>query len=286
MNIVAYQDADFERVVHFVARMNDDPAHHIGYFGVGVADVKQELQTLELPLTTGFKLLVEDDMLIGLMGVEFSHEISRAWLYGPVIDHADNWHALADQLYAAVRPIIPPAINQYELFCDSHNVNCTLFAERHDFKLGGEHAIFTLPRPAIIPAAATQEWKPDYFEMFQALHNQAFPNTYYTAQQLVDKQSDHARLLLALQGEDLQGYIFAQIIPDAQNGYIDFIAVDPRWRRQGIGKNLLAAALQWMFSNPVVQQVGLTVAAANISAVKLYETFGFIRERTVRGFRT
>lgn len=285
MNVISYQDSDFERVVHFVARMNDDPAHHIGYFGVGPADVGEELRGLELPLTEGFKLLVEEGKLIGVMGVEYDFEINRAWLYGPVIDHPD-WHTLADQLYAAVRPAIPPAIGHYELFCDAHHLNCALFAERHGFKRGSENAIFSIPRTAAIPAAAAQEWEPRFFESFQVLHDQAFPNTYYTAQQIVDKQGDHARLLLAVQDGALQGYIFVQVTPDAHSGYIDFIAVDQRWRGQGIGKTLLAAALHWMFSFPEVQQAGLTVAAANTPAVRLYESFGFVRERTVCAFRT
>jgi ribosomal protein S18 acetylase RimI-like enzyme len=283
VNITPFQSADFERVVRFIARMNDDPMHHIGYFGVGAADVEQELQSLDVPLPDGFKLAVEGGDLIGVMGVDFDPEISRAWLYGPVIDHVD-WHSLADQLYAAVRPAIPPTIGQHELFCDAHNLNCRAFAERHGFAPISEHMIFFLHRSGSIPAAAVSEWEPPYFEAFQGLHNRAFPNAYYKARQIVDKQGDDARLLIAAQNGDLQGHVFGQVTP--HSGYIDFIAVNECWRGQGIGKTLLAGALHWMFSIPAVEQVNLTVAVANTAAQRLYESFGFTRERTMCAFRT
>ena len=77
-----------------------------------------------------------------------------------------------------------------------------------------------------------------------------------------------------------------QVTPAAHSGYIDFIAVGERWRGQGIGKTLLAAGLSWMFSFLAVRRVDLTVAAANTAALRLYESFGFTRERTMCGFRT
>lgn len=285
MNIVPYREANFAALVQFVAGVNGSGAHHIGYFGVDATDIEHTLQEVTPPLIETFRLVMDQDILIGVLGAEYDVEINRAWLYGPLILHSD-WHTLADQLYEQVRRMIPPAIGQYELFCDVENQNCQTFAERHDFKPCGDSAIFSLSRPDTLPAGAAVAWEPHYFEQFQALHRRAFPNAYYTAQQMIDKLDDHTRLWLATSNGELRGYLFGSIDPEAGAGYIDFIAVDERYRGQYIGTTLLAAAIRAMFAMPTVQKIDLTVNSSNTAAVRLYDSFGFKREHTMRCFRT
>ena len=57
-----------------------------------------------------------------------------------------QWQAVADQLYAAALPAIPPGIGQQQIFCDGRNRNCRDFAARHGFALLNESAIMTLSR--------------------------------------------------------------------------------------------------------------------------------------------
>jgi ribosomal protein S18 acetylase RimI-like enzyme len=284
MQIVAYQASDFDRVVEFITRLNGDSAHHIGYFDT---DVEHTLDDLTPPLVEGMVLAVEGTALVGVLGLELDDQIGRAWLYGPLIDHPD-WHPVADRLYAAARERIPPTIGQHEIFCEARNLNCQQFAERHQFKPVGQHITFTLRRAGLsaIPAGAAVDWDPRFFDQFNALHDQTFPQAYYTAQQIIDRRNPCTRLWIDVAGDDLRGYLFGNVDPDTQAGYIDFIGVDERFRRQGIGRQLLATALHWMFSVPEVGHVGLTVNAANAAAVRLYDTFGFERERTLCGFRT
>lgn len=286
VRIVRYHASYLEQLVQFIVRLNSDNAHHIGYFGVHPAEIEHALLELTPPLDTGFRLALDNQTVVGVLGLEIDLEIDRAWLYGPLIDHAD-WHMVADQLYSVVQPLIPPTIDQYEIFCETQNLNCRQFAERHRFKSAGEHLTFVLQRShlAAIPRAAAADWDQRFFTLFDALHQQAFPRAYYTAQQIIDRQNEHARVLITTLDDDLRGYIFVQVDPDAGEGYIDFIGVDERYRRQGIGRLLLAAALHWMFSFPTVETVALTVSAANTAAVRLYDAFGFKRERAMGAFR-
>jgi ribosomal protein S18 acetylase RimI-like enzyme len=287
MNIRPFCNDDFDRVVDFVARLNPAGEHHIGYFGVHPADIAHTLAELDPPLTEGFLLAENSGVLIGVLGAEIDAEISRAWLYGPLIEHPD-WHALADSLYEAVQVIISKTIQEHELFCDARNFHCQQFAAHHGFETRSENKIFVLPRAhlAAIPPASAANWDSRFMDQFQALHSIVFPNTYYTARQIIDLQNVHTRLLIAAQGNDLQGYVFGKVDLDACEGYIDFIGVDARWRGKGIGRMLLAAAVHWMFSFPAVQHVDLVVASANTAAVRLYESFGFECERTMRAYRT
>jgi len=56
-------------------------------------------------------------------------------------------------------------------------------------------------------------------------------------------------------------------------------------RSRGIGADLLAAGIDWMLSAPATQKVSLTVNANNRIARGLYEKFGFVTERVLRGYR-
>ena len=76
-----------------------------------------------------------------------------------------------------------------------------------------------------------------------------------------------------------------KIDPQAESGYIDFIGTDESARGRGIGADLLAAGVDWMLSAPTTRKINLTVNADNMVARKLYEKFGFVTERTMRGYR-
>lgn len=56
------------------------------------------------------------------------------------------------------------------------------------------------------------------------------------------------------------------------------ILVSADHRGAGIGRLLLAEAIQWATANPLLEKVGLAVFAHNTRAIKLYEGFGFTRE--------
>ncbi len=287
MQIIPYQVPYFNALVKFIARLNANPVHHIGFFGTHPAEIEHTLQELEPPLEAGFLLALDGDRLAGVLGLELDLELGRAWIYGPLIE-SPQWHTLADQMYTQVRALIPPEIKRYDIFCEAQNLNCQQFAERHLYQKTGEHSIWTLPRSGIssIPAASADHWDPMFFNQFDALHQQAFPNAYYTARQIIDKLDEHTCLLIDVWQDHLRGYIFVKVDLDAGEGYIDFIGVDAACRRQGIGRSLLAAAIHWMFSFPSVEKVTLTVAAANTSAIRLYDSLGFLCEKTMCAYRT
>ena len=63
---------------------------------------------------------IQDQEIVGVLGIEADSEIGRAWIYGPLVRHP-QWMAVADQLYVAALPAIPPGIHQQQLFCDGRN---------------------------------------------------------------------------------------------------------------------------------------------------------------------
>jgi len=287
VQIVPCQDR-FEELVQFATRLNSEGAHHIGFFGEGEADVRSSLAECLIPPADGFLLAYDENELVGIFGVDADPEINRAWLFGPLVEHTD-WHLCADRLYAEVLPLIPAGIQDRDLFCDVRNIHMQEFAERHGFPLRSENAVMTLLRDEYIPAAKRISqivpFEETWFSLFEALHAVLFPNAYFTARQMVEKVDATHRLVLAVENEILLGYLFCKIDSEAESGYVDFIGTDSSARGRGIGADLLASGVDWMLSAISTRKISLTVNADNLIAKKLYEKFGFVTERVMRGYR-
>ncbi|CAI5759613.1 unnamed protein product [Candida verbasci] len=66
-------------------------------------------------------------------------------------------------------------------------------------------------------------------------------------------------------------------------GYIGMLVIDPTYRKQGIAKNLVKLTIEKMEKDDLVDEIMLETEVSNIGALKLYESFGFLR--TKRLFR-
>ena len=277
-----------EELVQFASSLNSNGEHHIGFFGEGEADVRTSLAECLIPPAKGFQMAYENDQVIGIFGVDADPEINRGWLFGPLVNHPD-WHRVADQLYESVLPLIPANIRDRDLFCDIQNARLDEFAARHGFAFRSENAVLTLLRDHYTPSAKKKSqiipYQEHFFEAFENLHNTLFPNTYFTARQIVEKQDAHHQLLLAVEGEQLLGYHFCKIEPESESGYVDFIGTDSSARGRGIAADLLASGVDWMLSAASTKHISLTVNSDNLPARRLYEKFGFVTERVMRGYR-
>lgn len=82
-----------------------------------------------------------------------------------------------------------------------------------------------------------------------------------------------AAVIVAAEGEDgtVLGYAGLQTVLD--EGYINNVAVDPRFRRQGVADELIAAFVR--FGKAKLAFLTLEVRASNAPAVALYEKHGF-----------
>lgn len=287
IELVACKDR-IEELVSFVARLNKEATHHIGFFGESEADIRASLAECLIPPAEGFVMAYEGDELVGVFGVDADPKINRAWLFGPLIEHAD-WQDIADKLYAKVLPRIPVDIRDYDLFCDVQNINMEAFAVRHGFPLTSENAVLTLLRDRYSPAAKRESqvipYEEHFFGHLESLHKTLFPNAYLTTRQMVEKVNENRQFFLAVEEGQLLGYHFCKIEPESESGYVDFIGTDSSARGRGIGADLLVAGVDWMLSAPTTRKISLTVNADNVPARTLYEKFGFVTERVMRGYR-
>jgi ribosomal protein S18 acetylase RimI-like enzyme len=94
-------------------------------------------------------------------------------------------------------------------------------------------------------------------------------------------------VLGALSGPVLAGIVGVEreaLLKLSHKAHIWGFYVAPAFRRQGIGRRLVDAALQHAYAMPGVRQVNLSVDAANTPAIALYEAAGFTTFGVERAF--
>ena len=99
---------------------------------------------------------------------------------------------------------------------------------------------------------------------------------------LADELSnDRALYLVAACEGRIAGYAGAWIVFD--EGHITNVAVDPDFRRSGVGRKLLSALLEGL-AGAGVKAATLEVRRGNHPAIALYDAFGFTVEGVRRGY--
>lgn len=82
-----------------------------------------------------------------------------------------------------------------------------------------------------------------------------------------------AHFLVAIDGGEVVGYLGCHHIVD--EGFVANVAVHPNHRRRGIGRLLVATAMQNAAS---LSRLTLEVRASNTAAIALYRALGFVDE--------
>jgi ribosomal protein S18 acetylase RimI-like enzyme len=86
-------------------------------------------------------------------------------------------------------------------------------------------------------------------------------------------------VLVAVDGDEVVGW--CDITPSTMNGFTHVgrlgMGVRREWRGQGLGRGLLQDCLSYA-RRAGIEKVELEVYADNQAAVRLYESFGFVRE--------
>lgn len=287
VNIIPLDESSLERAIGFIARLNPVQAHNIAYFGNSEGEIVADVKTIQPPEGYGFVALADQGQICGLFGVEIDIELGRSWLLGPIIEHED-WDKIADLLYDAIRDSLPGEITNQELFFPDQNTRVRNYVLRHGFAFYSAGAVLTLDggEEHSLPESSSQDLVDGDTAQFIALHNNVFPNTYYSGKQLLKlARDDDKRLLVHQVNDSIVGYIFIQVREATRDGYIDFIGVDEDFRRQGIGKQLAASGISWAFQFPFVEKISLTVKPDNFPAMRMYKSLGFETESVSQAYR-
>ena len=107
-------------------------------------------------------------------------------------------------------------------------------------------------------------------------------STPWTAQGLAEELGNpQAHFLAASESGTVAGYIGVQEI--CGEGYVTNVAVLPQYRRRGVGRALLLAALDGAGARNCAF-LSLEVRVSNLPAIRLYESLGFAAQGTRKSF--
>jgi len=269
------------RVAAFLACLNPESEHHIGYCGADETEIFQTLENDfgEVPVPEAFVLAERGEQLVGALGFYADIETGFLELWGPFALGEDR-AVVADRLWNALA--LPPEAARLELFCNARNVLCTDFAFRHGFTEGSRAQIL-----GAVPGTETESssgLEARDFGAFVALHDALFPDTYYSGATILKRLGPHRQVFAERGAPGLFGYAHAEVAPEFGEGSLEFVGVAPGVRGRGLGAKLVRSALTWTFSLGV-REVTLTVGAEDEAAGRLYRRAGFALRHEMRAFR-
>jgi ribosomal protein S18 acetylase RimI-like enzyme len=281
---------DLDKISEFISRLQHEKESIIGYFDRTPDEIKTYLQELEPGWKDTTHMFMESGKIIGIIIAEYDIELHRAWIHGPMIDitRKIEWDSLGEDLYTNLLKIIPPEINDFELYGEKSNVNLQRFAEKFGYEKTEPSCVLNFSREKItnLPNLSVNPIRKKYFDQFKKYHSEIFPNTYYSTQQILNMINETNQLFIESQNEDLIGFISGKLDKSTNQGYIEFVGVRKSSRRRGIGRKLVIAILHWLFGTFTrINEVKLTVSEENTSAFNLYTSLGFEVEQSLQGFR-
>ena len=282
-------EEEIAEVVAFVTRLNRDATHHVLYCDEDETALLKTLSSFGIPPQDTFVIARSHGEVKGVLGFDADERLGRAWAYGPFVDHPEH-QQIAETLWESSVPLLPETIGEIELAFDVRNKSLDRFAEDHSMTLYKDMPVLSLRHDdwARVASGPHQigELTDEQFDGFESLHDIAFPSTFWSAREIVERRNDQRRVMVATDDSGVIGYIYAEVDVPTRQGGIEFLAVAPDKRRQGVGNALVEGSLRWLFSAPEVDEVFAIVDDDNSGARALFEGFGFRVIRRMRAFRT
>src|SRR5687768_13660320 len=233
------EPGDLGATMALLVRLQADSAHHIGYLGETVEELRAELAEFEPSWADCTVVAVDaDDNITGMLSVEIDPELGRAWLHGPFVDVPVNhpagsriWDQTADAMFRRATELLT-GITDLELYGHTSHRRLAAFAERHGFAAGKASAIHILDngelrtlllRDAKCPTEREMRVLPTDRHVHEAvavLHERCFPRSYFSGKQLVESKPETRTVVVAMDGERVIGYAAGKA--QVEEYYVDF----------------------------------------------------------------
>ncbi len=266
-----------EEIASFIASMNKDATHRVGYCGDEKAELLHTIlhDFSDIGWEGSFVVTYEDNKIIGVLGFDVDEVKKCAEIWGPFII-ANDWKEVALYMWKELLKKMPFHIEKFYGFYHVENNNCARLMKDLHAKEQDRHSILILNN--IVGkhiVCNVEEALPQVFEQFIALHNHVFPNTYYEGNEIIERLSDTNKLFVSMKNDKLEGYVYMEVNPEFQEANIEFIATAENSRRKGVGERLLQKAIQYIFSFQGMKEIELCLNTNNDRAMKLYKKVGF-----------
>ncbi|MCA1063953.1 GNAT family N-acetyltransferase [Rossellomorea sp. AcN35-11] len=270
-----------EELARYIEKINNQSQHHIGYCGEKVSEILDSLENdfSDLGVRKSFLVVLRGEEIVGALGFDVDLEDQSAEAWGPFVNEEEDGGEVAGELMRRLLASIDIPLERIYFFINERNKQARKFLADIEAEEKGGHLILKIKRDRFI-GVDTNEVQPfsaSFKESFSELHQSAFPDAYYHADDILDFLGDpHKDLLIIKDGNQrIKGYSYIEANPEHGEGDIEFIAVSPLYRKQGIGTRLVKASVQRLFHHDAIADITLCVSKENDQAIHLYQAAGF-----------
>ncbi|MDE5414368.1 GNAT family N-acetyltransferase [Alkalihalobacterium chitinilyticum] len=277
VNISLMIEEEIKSVSAFISELNQNEHSHIGYCGKDSVEIANSMieDITDIPYNKSFLTAYEHDELIGVLGFDADLEGNCAEIWGPFIK--ENKWDIVTSMWKEMSELIPDKISSISLFPNKKNNRVVKLANDLSFNKHSEQTIldFSRTRKSEIEDVSIVELSEVYFRDMIRLHDDNFPHTYISGKQIIDRRNEFRKVFIIENNNDLCGYIYVEAEPAYGEASIEFFAVKETERGKGIGRQLLLAALSWLFTINNIKSIRLCVNSNNQKAINLYKKVGF-----------
>jgi GNAT superfamily N-acetyltransferase len=296
--------AALDAIVALIAAEQVRTDRQIIYVGQEAEGIRAELADVQPPWTETVRVARErGGRVLGCGLCEWDLDLGRSWLFGPWIDGDDaTWDRAARPLVDALLDQLPPGIRSHELSGTVDNERLRRLADvlgwpttevNYAYVLEAGQAGEGPPVVAddglrgVVADDGLRGVVADDLGLVTPLHEMEFPNSYFSARQLVERAATGEQTVLVATTDDghFAGYAAGRIQPDGC-GYIDFVAVDPAARGAGAGRRLVTGLVRRLLPHAPTREVHLTVQEHRTPARALYAALGFRPDVGFVGYRS
>lgn len=277
---------NFKEAARLIASLNRQPEHHIGFCGTNEEEIFKTLE--EDFLEGGESSLVGvwgKDGLEALIGLDIDEDSAEVW--GPFSKPDAFGHQLS--LWKKLKRLYPE-VSRYSFFINEQNRRQLAFMEEIGARKTGEHLLLEVSRETFTPVeeVTNRLYEQTDFAQFEHLHNTAFPGTYYDAATIARRvRGDQAHVLkVAGASETVSAYAYYEIDVISGEAHLEYLAVDPETRGQGIGTLLLKEILTEIFQYDGIDELILSVDNDNTHANHVYFKAGFREKAKLWSYRS
>ncbi len=268
------------RVANFIATFNKIEESHIGYCGNEIEEIAHSLRQdfSDVPFVDSFIIALDDEEeMISVVGFDIDLDSKSAEIWGPFI-HSSNEHLLYE-LWEKLMKILPANVTIIHLFPNRKNKNVINLANQLSFEKKSSQTILFCNKNNFVKRSerVRVELSQEDINCFMALHDKAFPNTYYSGRDIIERLSEVNKVFIS-KDRELKGYVYVETQPEFEDASIEFIAVDKAYQGQGIGLQLLEDVLEWLFEFSTIEVISLCVDSNNSGAIALYKKAGFTQQ--------
>ncbi len=267
---------NFQAIAQFIAQTNQHPESQCIHSGEGADSIYKQMLEYDDINEICFVIAYQDEQLIGAFGSEYDESLGRSWLWGP-FDPENRGPDFIESMFGELLKVLPPSIKQLDTFLNQANQKGHQFYLQQAFQMTDMAHVYIAQRPLALLSVSNpcSHFTDNQTASLITLHETTFPETFEKGQTMIDHIDSRHQIFVSAEGDTVYGYIYAKVENSSGEGYVEHLCVTPTHRGQGLGKNLLLNALQWLFEEMQVQEVGLTVRDKLANARSLYEGVGF-----------